>query len=403
MASVVIVENDLIDSVKEYGHIVDALNQTSDFSAALKAHFDANHDSISDKQALAQTIINSASSATLSKLSDREFEPAFNLVLYVVSQLQNVPYDDLLAKDSVLLRHLVDATPTEPVSVRDRKLLRPTSILSVLNTAFNFVAESSPSRVHILELILEVVEKGHIDFALIQGPLGDHLAEWLRNAGASDAAITELFWRFVSLDSRFSYKTLQLIKAFTAQYAVELPELRRLVNFALSSEIVDVSFLVNNNVAAALSLHANDDLVQVFAQYTSGHLVQSVPASLPVELVQAKSRILALARFFADHSSSKNVFKYADVPSQLVSLPQDFEQLLVTAIKAGVIEGKLNQVDEVFALTRVNRFVVAGNADALTQNWENVKQVLIDWRIALDNISDVVNSTREDIVKGNSN
>lgn len=402
MSAVVIVENDLIDSVKEYGLIVDALNQNTDFSASLKAHFDANHDSISDKEALAQLIINSASPATLAQLLDREFEPTFNLVLYVVSQLKNVPYAALVGPDSVLLQHLVNATPTDPVSVRDRKLLRPTSILSVLNTVFNFVPETSAARVHILSQILEVVERGHIDFALVQGPLGGHLAEWLQTAGASEQQTTELFWRFVALDRRFSAPTLLHIKAFTGRHAVQLADLRRLVHFALSSETVDVSFLVNNNVAQALASNAADDLVRVFVQYTSGVLVDAVPESLPQELVRSKSRILALARFFADNST-RSVFKYADVPSQLASLAQDFEQLLVTAIKAGVIEGKLSQVDQTFALTRVNRFVVAGNADSLAQNWENVKQVLIDWRIALDNISDVVNSTREDIVKGNSN
>lgn len=78
-------------------------------------------------------------------------------------------------------------------------------------------------------------------------------------------------------------------------------------------------------------------------------------------------------------------------------------QLLVEAIKAGVLEGKINQIDETFYLSRVNRFILAGEDEANAENWNLVKRALQQWLDSIRNIDDIVKATRENLVKSSGN
>ena len=181
---------------------------------------------------------------------------------------------------------------------------------------------------------------------------------------------------------------MKLIKDFTHSNTLSTQELHELIYIALSSKTVDVSFLVNTNVAQALSNNnkSDDKLVSVFNKYVHGEIIsiEEIPNDLPAKFIHSKSKILSLAKFFADSSTSSSsstnhdgiIFKYNEIPNVKSSL--EFEQTLVEAIKVGVIEGKLNQVEETFYLSRVNRFILAGEDN--TKNWENVKLVLKQWQ-----------------------
>lgn len=398
MASVVVVENEIKNSVIEYGQIIDSVHQNTQFSDSLKSYFDIRG-AITNKAEVAAKIVEASSAATLTKLSDKEFEPAFYLLVYLLSELEGASFETLLHQDSAVLKLLVECTPAQTPSVRDRRSLKPTTIMSILSTFFNFVSGSSPVRVHLLQLILAVVKDTQIDYALIQSSIGDNLVALLRAAHASDDQIAAIFWDFVKLDKAYTEKSLHLIKAFTSEFPVSDAQLDDLIVFALNSSVVDVSFLVNNNVAAALQ-SASGALAHTFVQYTQGELISAVPEPLPASVAQ-KSKSLALAKFFGSHAD-KNTFSYADIPSVLVSSPAEFEKLLIDSIKAGVIEGKLNQVDESFFLVRVNRFVLAGDNEKLAQDWATVRRALEQWKQSLTNINEIVNNAKENIVNNNS-
>lgn len=400
MSSRFVIENELKDSVKEYGQIVDGVHQNTEFSDSLQPFFNEQNDEVVNKPELAKKIFAASLKATLGALSDKEFEPAFYLLVYLLSELENTPIEQYVQPDSEIISLLKECTPSQQPSLRDRRSLKPTTILSILNTFFNYLPATSRSRVFLIQLILTIVADTQINFALIQASVGDNLVNWLATAGASEEETRSLFWRFITLDAAHTYKSLELIKAFTSQYQVSLPELHALIKFALSSTVVDVSFLVNNNVAAALQQHGSDELVQAFVKYTRGELLTNVPAGLPEDIL-AKSRILSLARFFVDNEN-KTLFKYSEIPSELVSSVADFEKLLIDSIKAGVIEGKLNQVDETFYLVRVNRFVLAGDNQRLAHDWETVRGALMDWKHSLENIYETVLNAKENIVNNNA-
>lgn len=398
MSSVFVVENDLKDSVKEYGSIIDAVHQNTDFSESLKTYFSEQNDGINNQTELAAKLLEGSPASTLTKLSDKEFEPAFYLLVYLLSELEQTSFEQLLQQDSKVIKLLQESTPAQIPLLRDRRSLKPTTILSIINTFFNYLPTTSATRILLVGLILAIVKDTQIDFALIQSSIGDNLVGWLEAASAPEAEIKKLFWSFIKLDKSFTYKSLQLIKLFTAQYSVSLTELHDLINFALASLVVDVSFLVNNNVASALQANSLDELTQTFIKYTNGELVTLAPGILTEE-VHAKSKILALAKFFVSNDDQgKNSFLYSDIPQSLVQNPAEFEKLLIDSIKAGVIEGKLNQVDQTFYLVRVNRFVVAGDKAKIAHEWETVKKLLAEWKESLVNINEIVKSAKAKIV-----
>lgn len=402
MTSVIVVANDLKDTVKEYGQIIDGVHQNSEFSASLATYIPDGADPITNESELAALLHSASSKETLTALSDKEFEPAFYLLVYLLTKLENQTVEQLTGPGSKIISLLQSCTPTEQPSLRDRRSLKPTTIVSIFSTLFNLLPATSAVRPKLINNILTVVSETNTSFTLIQSAIGDNLVAWLKDAGASDVEIKQTFWFFISLDSSFSMESLYLIKTFTAQFQLSLQEMRSLVSFALSSSVVDVSFLVNNNVALAMHQYSSDELIQTFIQYTHSRLISSVPASLP-ETILHKSKILCLARFFVENgSSNNNIFKYSDISKDLASSSADFEKLLIDSIKAGVIEGKLNQVDETFYCTRTNRFILAGDDAKLFQDRDAVKAALLEWKHSLENINEVVLNAKENIVNNNN-
>lgn len=400
MASVIVVENEIKDSVEEYAQIINGVQQNSAFLDAIRAHFNAAG-SITNKAALAQEVWTVATPEILTKLPDREFEPVFYLLAYLTLELEQKLFETLLVKNGALIQLLIASTPAQKPLLRDRRLLKPTTVLSVLNTFFNFLPALSPTRVDFIELILKIVTDTDIDFALIQSSIGGSLVLWLAAAGALEAQIKAIFWQFVALDKQYTLELLHLIKKFTSQFPLSLEELHKLIAFALASPVVDVTFLVNNNVAQALKENALDEQVSVFDKYTKGELITSVPSSIS-ESVVAKSKILALTRFFVESDNAgKNAFKYSDIPSELAASQPEFEKLLIDSIKAGVIEGKMNQVDQTFNLVRANRIVLAGDKQQLAQDLNSVKKALLEWRHSLHNINEIVRDAKDNIVNNN--
>lgn len=391
MASVIVVDSELSDSVKEYAGIIDAANQNTAFTDAVVPFFPTKGSSEPTNRAeLTKTIYDFLTPETYAKLLDKEYEALMNLLIHI---LINASRDFKLVIDdkNAPIYKLLEATvPAKQPSLRDRKVLKPTTIISVLNTLFNLLPESLATRVAILEYIFTVIDKLRLDFSLFEENIGHNLVQWLKAAQVPQDEISRVFWKFIELDTKHTLTLLNIIADFSKQFELDLAQLHSLIDFVLALEVVDVSFLVNQNVAKAIAANKNDAKVALFDHYVRGEPVQLTPE------VVAKSRILQVAKFFSDHPEQVE-YNYSDIP---VAQGAELEALLVQAIKAGVIEGKLDQVLEVFFLTRANKFIIAGTDH--TADWATVKQALSQWKQALTGVNEVVKLTRESIVNANA-
>ncbi|KAI5953919.1 hypothetical protein CANMA_004758 [Candida margitis] len=409
MASVIVVDNDLKDSIKEYAQVLDGLNGSTELTTKVDSLLPKEQDqAISNKQELS-TILKQASTAeTLKNLTDKEFEPTIYLLIHILTELEGT--DAVLNDESSAIYRLILAiNPQQPLSLRDRKSIRSTSVLSILSTIFNLLPSGSKTRIYVIKEILNVIQTSNIEFNAIEDNISENLVNWLQESNASENETKQIFWDFIALDTGYSLKSLNFIKSFTHSFAVSESEVEKLTKFALLSKVVDVSFLVNNNVASALK-NGGSKLTQVFSQYVRGQILSTedilaADSSLPSQFIHQKSRILNLAKFFASKSLSSEhddiVFKYSEI--EIASDSVELEELLVEAIKAGVLEGKINQIEETFYLTRVNRFILAGDEEANVENWNLVKKALQQWSDSITNIDDIVRATRENLVNSSAN
>lgn len=399
MQSVIIVEQELRDSVKSYSQVLDGTGEGaptfSQFFRAAPTADDELHAEVSDGDGLSAALV--ALIPRLGALVDRDFEPTFNLVLHVLAELHHQLVEQALDRYPQVVAHLVALNPAQQPTLRDRRAIKASLVLLLLNNVFNLLPPLLAHRLAVIDAILAVAEGLHLHFDAM-ARFGDLLVTWLEAAGASDERLRSTFWRYVALDNvEFGDATLWQVKRFVDHHRLALAlELRSLILFAMQSQRTDVLFLVNANVSAAMAQWRDDELVAQFDRFIRGELV--VVERLPK--VAAKLRILALCRYLAEllaHQLPPGVFRYADVPRELAANAMELELLLIQAIKAGVLEGRLSQLDQTLHLTRANRFVYHG-AEQNARNWDDVERVLSDWRHSLQNISEIVNTSRENIV-----
>ena len=126
---------------------------------------------LTNKSELYKQILNVSTSENLKQLTEKEFEPTFYLLIYILIQLSN-QNEVLNNEKSPIFQTLLEINPQQPPSLRDRKSIKSTSILSILSTVFNLLPVSSTTRVFILKQILKVIKTSGIDFNLIQDKIG---------------------------------------------------------------------------------------------------------------------------------------------------------------------------------------------------------------------------------------
>ncbi|CAH6719229.1 hypothetical protein CLIB1444_02S03796 [[Candida] jaroonii] len=381
--SVFIVDNELTSSIKELGEIFDQVQETEQFTTTLSKYIDETNE-ITQKDALIKEIYNISKTENLIKLNDKDFESTFNLIIYILVELQG-DIEKLFQNDE-LLNNLIQSNPKETISLRDKKSIKSTSILSELTLIFNLLDESSETRIKIIKAILNFFKSNNLEFKIIEKSFTLNLNNWLSKINnIKQEDIKSIFWEFILLDNNHSLNSLKLIKEFTKDYEVTKDELLTLIKFSLNSKTIDLSFMINTNISQSLAANKSDSLVELFIKYLNGELIQS--SEFP--LIESKSKILSLCKFF--DNSGKFVFKFDEIPAA----KNELEILIINSIKNNLIEGKLDQLNETFKLIRVNKSVLPYDNSSIENNLLNVKKNLTIWRDSLINVDKVVQNFRE--------
>lgn len=379
--SVFVIDNDLASSVSELASIVDQVQQSTDYSQAVRPLVDASTQEITDKSALINQIYHASSPEIIAKLNDKEFEPAFNLVVYILSELYGGLHQVLDADNDKLIQNLLACSPAQQLSLRDRKSIKATSILSELSLLFNLLPATSGFRTVVVQKIIDFVRALKLDYGYLQ-TFQTNLVPWLVQTGADSSTIRSIFYDFIELDSKSSLSSLKTIYNFTKQYEVSGEELERIIKFSLNSDIVDLSFMINVNMSHAITANSNSPNVKLFADYLEGKPLKSDQFNS----LEFKSSMLSLCRFFK--SSGKYEFGFNEM------LTGTDEVLLINCIKYGLLEGKVDQVNEKFYLTRLNKFILG---DQVEQDVSDVKQSLEAWKKSLIEVGSVVENFRENM------
>jgi translation initiation factor 3 subunit M len=329
-------------------------------------------------------------SKVLSNAAEREFEPAYNLILHILTFAPDL---------KKLLPILVDNLTSEPPKGTNGSV----QVLSVLSNLFNILPVESPLRHQVFLAIVEFAKSsGNIHLLVSQLK---RLPQWLGEWGLDGAAQRDVYTKISEVlsqsgDSQASYDYLvKAVASVSGTGAAASPLAAKLVKLALVSEhIYEFDELLALDAVQELR-KSEASLFKLLEVISVGDYQQylqisnsGIASDLDKAALDQKIRVLALC--VAASKSSSRTIAYADIASA-IEVPVDTVELwVIDAIRAGLVEGRLSQIDQVFDIHRVTPIGKFG-----IEEWKLVEQRLDTWKQSLREVSEVIRNARESAQK----
>lgn len=389
-----IVDGPLLDFVEQISAYIDNLDPSADLQTQIAALVPKDDESEEEKELKKEQALQAivAKSNVLGKAPEKEYEPACNLMVHLLtfgSSLQE-PL-------SVLLSNLTnkDNVPQVPSG--------SLMVLSVLTNLFNILPERSPLRYNVFETILSFAQSTN-NVHLLESQFSK-LPTWLNEWGVAEAEKIRLYSlvssTLKSVDAVASFKYLQNALESSENPDVGLVELY--IATALNTEnIYDFSEIVAlPSVQTLLKGSPLLDLLTVVSNGDYSAYAQKYASSLPSqnlnsELIERKVKVLALAKNadeITSNSSSRSV-TYADIAKSISVSVDEVEIWVIDAIRAGIIEGRLNQIEQRLDIHRISPVGEFGQ-----DQWKQIQTKLALWDANLSNIVDGMRIARESAQK----
>ncbi|KAK9248401.1 hypothetical protein V1506DRAFT_452545 [Lipomyces tetrasporus] len=317
----------------------------------------------------------------LVKASDKEFEPAYNLLLHVLTFLPNGLPDHL----DKILGLLSTASSILPL---------PT--LSVLTNLFNLLPVSSSLRHLVFLTVLDVaIATGNTSLLL---PQLKQLPTWFEEWSISSADQVELLVKIGSkletADAHAALKYLQ--EAHSVAVAASIP-----IDPAMTSNMVviamkDLSFLDYDSILS-LAGTVSSALVELLKVFVTGTLADFKAFSaahpdvfssngLDREALTTKIRLLTLSTLAG--SSPNFTVSYSSIASALEIPEEEVEFWIIDVIRAGLLEGKMSQLERKLFVHQV-----ATRTFGETE-WNVIARQLDVWKTSLRDVLTVVRNAR---------
>lgn len=203
-------------------------------------------------------------------------------------------------------------------------------------------------------------------------------------------------------DQAYSY-LLRSLRTFTAD-EVTSDEARELSIRALKSALLHPSHYDFQDLTALDSIQAlrksdpthfelleifNADLLDDYNDFTDEHDGWVEEQGLDTSILYRKMRLLTLASLAASIQSRSLPYQHISRALQIPS--EDVEMWVIDVIRAGLVEGKLSQLNQTFLIHR-STYRVFGE-----KQWTEVQGRLDTWRSSLEGVLAVVRQEREKV------
>ncbi|KAI5804189.1 hypothetical protein DFH27DRAFT_513030 [Peziza echinospora] len=387
--SLLLVEGSFYDQVEELAQYIDTIKQTPGVLAAQITPL-AEKD---QKDEIVKQLVHASSA--LSTAPEKEFIPAYNLLVHVLRLSPDLP--ELIP---VILNNL-SAPPTSSPNNG------PQLVLSVLTTIFNILPIDSPLRATVFESLLKIISAHGLYEVLVQQL--KNLPRWFEEWKSTPDEARAILVTIANIaedagDTEQSYSSLlNVLQRFTpaeASSAAARAVAVRLVKAAISLPTrLEFDDLVALDSVQALAKSDPElfNLLEVFAggdledyeEFNDEHDGWVEDNGLPHDILFRKIRLLTLASLSTRTPSRslpyKNISKALRIPSE------DVEMWVIDVIRAGLVEGKLSQLNQTFLIHRSSYRVFGFD------QWVEVSDRLATWRETLLNIREVVKSAREGV------
>ncbi|EPS39377.1 hypothetical protein H072_6866 [Dactylellina haptotyla CBS 200.50] len=332
-------------------------------------------------------------SSALSQAPEKEYIPAYNLLIHLI-------------RTSPLLPSLLDTVTANLALPLKNSSNGPSLSLSILTTIFNVLPPNSSLRSEVFRNIVTIVEENGLFEAL--KPQLKSLDRWLSEWDAGIEHTREVLVMVANVaekagDSLFYELLLQALQRFPADEAdeEEAQEIAvRVVKAAISlphhMEFGDLTTLEPIKALAG----EQPDLYQLFEIFVGGEyqdLEEFIEErdgwleqnNIDEAIVIRKMRLLTLASLAA--SSPDRSLAYSRIATGLRIPAEEVELWVIDVIRAGLVEGKLSQLNQTFLIHRVTYRKFE------RQEWVEIQNRLETWKESLRNIKEVVAAARKQV------
>ncbi|KAG5354794.1 Eukaryotic translation initiation factor 3 subunit M [Yarrowia sp. B02] len=330
----------------------------------------------------------------LNKSPEAQFESVWLLALHVFSFSESSEWVDAVLK--ALSGHAnLPRSFNGPAAAGQAVVAVQAALFNMLSTHDDSLLAST-----LLAALATAEETGNLH--LLAGQLkSDQTVTWINtwqlDAGVRDTLISKLYAALVSLDEPAKALAL-LIAAVGNTQTSTFPQTCQLVQQALKSDhVYDFSAILALEPVADLKT-TEQRLFELLTTVASGDVAKMTSLAngdgkslieendFDSEALLAKTRVIALANLAAEHPE----LEYSAIAKTLDVAPETVELWVIDTIRAGLVEGRLSQTKQSFAVHRAQK------SGAVTkEDWEVISQRLDVWKKSITDVLHVVKQARE--------
>ncbi|KAJ3187706.1 hypothetical protein HDU85_006099 [Gaertneriomyces sp. JEL0708] len=329
-------------------------------------------------------------SKTLLSTEEKDFEPVYNLLIALIKDAQ----PEVVPK---LVKSIIE--PIEQTAAEKSQLK-----LKVLSNLYNILESNSAVRYDVYAAIWNVAAKsGDIDILVPQlTSLDTWIAEWgvalnqrralyllisqkLEETGEAKSEAYELLLKYLSTFDNADAKALGEAKEHATRAVKEAIKVPSVLNFEDLFRLQAVQALKPGKLFDLLKIFLEESLKQYedFVKANPGFVEEQ---GLNHDDNITKMRLLSMATLGGQNLQGEISY---DTISKCLNIPADEVEIwIIDVIRAGLMDGKMNQLKQTVSISRsVNRVFTE-------QQWGVLKQRLDEWKQNLKEVLRVVGNAK---------
>lgn len=326
------------------------------------------------------------------KNQDTEFIAAYNLLVHLIRQSPNL--DKFLPKICQNLSAPIKSSPSNG----------PGLALSILTTIFNILPSTNDTRYHVFLAVLRVVRSSS-SFELLRPQL-KNLDSWIAAWETDEEDQRKLYLEIANVAAEAGEDAQSYLYLLRALRTIPVDEVssqdsRTLAIRALKTALSHPSHFDFQDLTSSDPIQAlrksdpdwyelleifNAELLDDYNDFLESHDDFLSEASLDASVLHRKMRLLTLASLAA--STQSRSLPYQHIARALQIPSEDVEMWVIDVIRAGLVEGKLSQLNQTFLIHR-STYRVFGE-----KQWTEVQGRLDTWRASLEGVLAIVRQER---------
>lgn len=342
-------------------------------------------------------------SSVLNSAPEKEFGPAYNLLIYAVINHSKEPKKHL----PQICQNLTKPITSSPINGRDLAL-------GSLSTIFNLLAKDDPIRFNVLLQIIRFVKANNL-FDTIK-PALKNVPGWLEAWNTDEEERQRLYVEIADAaeaadENKIAYEhLLQALQTFDADDKDDIAsgEAQKLSLRALKMVLVidrpwaydfqglrvlaPVQALADSHpvYAQLLDIFAEQDL-EDFNDFNDEHEGFLEKEKLDHKTLQTKMRLLTFASLAA--SQQEREIPYGVIAKGLQVPSEEVEHWIIDVIRSQLVEGRMSQREKVF---KVHKTIYRVFGD---KQWRELQSRIDVWKNTLNNVHGVLRAQQQEAEK----